>query len=174
MPRGGKLVIETANRVLDATFIASLPERIEPGDYVMIAVADTGMGMDEGTRKRAFDPFFTTKEIGKGTGLGLSQVYGFTVQSSGQVQIESELDKGTVVKIYLPRQSGAAVDIQRARPEAVARAVGRETILVVEDDDAVRAYTAEILRELGYNVAEASSAKAALAILENAEQLDCF
>ena len=90
----------------------------------MIAVADTGVGMDEGTRKRAFDPFFTTKEIGKGTGLGLSQVYGFTRQSSGQVQIESELGKGTVVKIYLPRQSGAAADIPGRRPEAV-RASGR-------------------------------------------------
>src|SRR5271168_4887477 len=102
MPRGGKLVIETANRFLDAATIGSLPERIEPGEYVMVAVSDTGVGMDEDTRKRAFDPFFTTKEIGKGTGLGLSQVYGFTRQSSGQVQIESEMGKGTVVKIYLP------------------------------------------------------------------------
>jgi PAS domain S-box-containing protein len=105
MPRGGKLVIETANRFLDAATIGSLPERIEPGEYVMVAVSDTGGGMDEDTRKRAFDPFFTTKEIGKGTGLGLSQVYGFTRQSSGQVQIESALGKGTVVKIFLPRQS---------------------------------------------------------------------
>ena len=105
MPRGGKLVIETANRFLDAATIGSLPERIEPGEYVMVAVSDTGVGMDEDTRKRAFDPFFTTKEIGKGTGLGLSQVYGFTRQSSGQVQIESALGKGTVVKIFLPRQS---------------------------------------------------------------------
>ena len=105
MPRGGKLVIETANRFLDAATIGSLPERIEPGEYVMVAVSDTGVGMDEDTRKRAFDPFFTTKEIGKGTGLGLSQVYGFTRQSSGQVQIESALGKGTVVRIFLPRQS---------------------------------------------------------------------
>ena len=105
MPRGGKLVIETANRFLDAATIGSLPERIEPGEYVMVAVSDTGGGMDEDTRKRAFDPFFTTKEIGKGTGLGLSQVYGFARQSSGQVQIESALGKGTVVRIFLPRQS---------------------------------------------------------------------
>ena len=105
MPRGGKLVIETANRFLDAATIGSLPERIEPGEYVMVAVSDTGVGMDEDTRKRAFDPFFTTKEIGKGTGLGLSQVYGFARQSSGQVQIESALGKGTVVRIFLPRQS---------------------------------------------------------------------
>jgi PAS domain S-box-containing protein len=172
MPRGGKLVIETANRLLDAPFVGSLPERIEPGEYVMIAVADTGVGMDETTRKRAFDPFFTTKEIGKGTGLGLSQVYGFTRQSSGQVQIESELDKGTVVKIYLPRQSGAPTDPKKDNRKPSARAVGRESVLVVEDDDAVRAYTAEILRELGYRVAEASGAKAALAMLEDAGQLD--
>ncbi len=172
MPRGGKLVIETANRFLDMATIASLPEQIEPGEYVMIAVADTGVGMDEGTRKRAFDPFFTTKEIGKGTGLGLSQVYGFTRQSSGQVQIESEFGKGTVVKIYLPRQSGAAADVKEGDRKPFARAVGRESVLVVEDDDAVRAYTADILRELGYSVAEAPSAKAALAILENAGQLD--
>ena len=105
MPRGGKLVIETANRFLDAATIGSLPERIEPGEYVVVAVSDTGVGMDEDTRKRAFDPFFTTKEIGKGTGLGLSQVYGFARQSSGQVQIESALGKGTVVRIFLPRQS---------------------------------------------------------------------
>ena len=105
MPHGGKLVIETANRFLDTATIGSLPERIEPGEYVMVAVSDTGGGMDEDTRKRAFDPFFTTKEIGKGTGLGLSQVYGFARQSSGQVQIESALGKGTVVRIFLPRQS---------------------------------------------------------------------
>jgi PAS domain S-box-containing protein len=172
MPRGGKLVIETANRFLDAAFIGPLPEPIEPGEYVMIAVADTGVGMDEGTRKRAFDPFFTTKETGKGTGLGLSQVYGFSRQSSGLAQIESELDQGTVVNIYLPRQSGAPMDLKEDHRKPLAHAVGRESVLVVEDDDAVRAYTAEILRELGYSVAEASSAKAALAILRNKKQLD--
>jgi CheY-like chemotaxis protein len=172
MPRGGKLAIETANRFLDAAFIGSLPEPIEPGEYVMIAVADTGVGMAESTRKRAFDPFFTTKEIGKGTGLGLSQVYGFTRQSSGQAEIESELDKGTAVKIYLPRQSGAPIDFKEEHRKPFARAIGRESVLVVEDDDAVRAYTAEILRELGYSVAEASGAKAALAMLQNKGELD--
>jgi CheY-like chemotaxis protein len=172
MPRGGRLVIETANRFLDAVAIGSLPEPIEQGEYVMIAVADTGVGMDEGARKRAFDPFFTTKEIGKGTGLGLSQVYGFTRQSAGQAQIESELDRGTVVKIYLPRQSSAAAEFKQGDRKPFVRAVGSESVLVVEDDDAVRAYTAEILRELGYSVAEASSANAALAILEKAEKFD--
>jgi CheY-like chemotaxis protein len=128
--------------------------------------------MDEDTRKRAFDPFFTTKEIGKGTGLGLSQVYGFTRQSAGQVQIESELSKGTVVKIYVPRQSIEPVDLKEGQRKPFAHSVARESVLVVEDDDAVRAYTAGILRELGYGVAEASTAKAALAILENSERLD--
>jgi CheY-like chemotaxis protein len=172
MPRGGKLTIETANSFLDAAHVASLPERIEPGEYVMIAVADTGVGMDEATRTRAFDPFFTTKEIGKGTGLGLSQVYGFTRQSAGHVQIESELGRGAVVKIYLPRQSSAPADLRERDRTPLARAQGRESVLVVEDDDAVRAYTAEILRELGYRVSEASSGKAALKVLENAKQLD--
>ncbi len=172
MPRGGRLTIETANCFLDAVHVGALPERIEPGEYVMIAVADTGVGMDEDTRMRAFDPFFTTKEIGKGTGLGLSQVYGFTRQSSGYVRIESELGKGTVVKIYLPRQSSAPADLKESDRKPFEQAVGRESVLVVEDDDAVRAYTADILRELGYRVAEASSGKAALAILEKAKQLD--
>jgi PAS domain S-box-containing protein len=172
MPRGGKLVIETANRFLDAAAVGSLTEAIEPGEYVMIAVADTGVGMDEETRKRAFDPFFTTKEIGKGTGLGLSQVYGFTRQSSGQVQIESELGKGTVVKIFLPRRLSTPEDLKESDRKPFVQARGRESVLVVEDDDAVRAYTAEILRELGYTVSEAASTKAALAILESAKRLD--
>jgi PAS domain S-box-containing protein len=172
MPRGGKLTIETANCFLDAAYVGSLPEPIDPGEYVMIAVVDTGVGMDEDTRKRAFDPFFTTKEIGKGTGLGLSQVYGFTRQSAGQVQIESEMGKGTVVKIYLPRQSISLPGSKEGDRKPFAPAAARERVLVVEDDDAVRAYTAGILRELGYGVAEASSAKAALAILENSERLD--
>ena len=172
MPRGGKLTIETANSFLDAARVASLPERIEPGEYVMIAVADTGAGMDDATRMRAFDPFFTTKDIGKGTGLGLSQVYGFTRQSAGHVQIESELGRGTVVKIYLPRQSSAPSDLRERDRTPFARAQGRESVLVVEDDDAVRAYTAEILRELGYSVSEASSGKAALEVLENVKELD--
>ncbi len=172
MPRGGKLVIETANRFLDAAAIGAMPERIASGEYVMISVADTGVGMDEDTRKRAFDPFFTTKEIGKGTGLGLSQVYGFTRQSAGQVQIESEMDRGTVVRIYLPRRSVAPPESNEADRKPLAPARGRESVLVVEDDDAVRGYTAEILRELGYRVSESASAKAALAALQGTEQLD--
>src|SRR5208337_1879502 len=138
MPRGGRLIIETADRRLDANEAASFAERVEPGEYVTITVMDTGVGMDAETLARAFDPFFTTKEIGKGTGLGLSQVYGFTRQSSGYVRIESELGKGTVVKIYLPRQSSAPADLKESDRKPFAQAVGRESVLVVEDDDAVR------------------------------------
>ncbi|MBV9287125.1 MAG: response regulator [Hyphomicrobiales bacterium] len=145
---------------------------MEPGEYVMIAVMDTGLGMDEETRKRAFDPFFTTKEIGKGTGLGLSQVYGFSRQSGGFAQIESEPGRGATVKIFLPRQSGApGRDARQDQPE-FGRAGGRESVLVVEDDDAVRAYATETLRELGYRVAEASRGSDALEILKRFGRLD--
>jgi PAS domain S-box-containing protein len=172
MPRGGKLMIETANRSLDNTYVETLPEPIESGEYVMIAVADTGVGMDEETRARAFDPFFTTKAIGKGTGLGLSQVYGFTRQSAGHVQIDSELGEGTVVKIYLPHESRALAETKGGDGAPAARANESENVLVVEDDDAVRAYTADILRELGYRVTAASSGRAALDILGAAAELD--
>ncbi len=172
MPRGGKLVIETANRPLDFACVSGLPERIEPGDYVTIAVMDTGVGMDEETRARAFDPFFTTKDIGKGTGLGLSQVYGFARQSGGCVEIESELERGTTVRIYLPRQPSSASETKERDREDLARPGGRESILVVEDDDGVRAYATDALRELGYRVAEASSGRSALATLDFAPCLD--
>jgi PAS domain S-box-containing protein len=171
MPDGGKLTIETANCRFGGPGVGS-SEQIEPGEYVMIAVADTGVGMDEETRTRAFDPFFTTKEIGKGTGLGLSQVYGFLRQSAGHVQIESAPGEGTVVKIYLPRQSSDAPASRPGAPTPIARAIRRERILVVEDDDAVRAYTADMLRELGYDVAEAENGKAALKVLEEADKFD--
>ena len=172
MPRGGKLILETANREIDGNEAEALPERVEPGEYVMIAVMDTGLGMDEETRKRAFDPFFTTKEIGKGTGLGLSQVYGFSRQSGGFAQIESERGRGATVKIFLPRQSGApAGDAAQDQPE-FGRPGGRESVLVVEDDDAVRAYATDTLRELGYRVAEASRGSDALEILKRFGRLD--
>ena len=138
----------------------------------MIAVTDTGAGMDRATRERAFDPFFTTKEVGKGTGLGLSQAYGFARQSAGHVKIYSEIGEGTTVKIYLPRHLGAADEASANAAGEPARSVGAENILVVEDDDALRAYATEILRELGYRVLEASSGAAALDVLAGDHKID--
>jgi signal transduction histidine kinase len=167
MPSGGKVTIETANTYLDQGYVGALIEPVEAGQYVMIAVADNGMGMDRTTRERAFDPFFTTKGIGKGTGLGLSQVYGFVRQTGGHVRIYSELGQGTTVKIYLRRHAGDADAVAvHSRTRDVARAIGVETILVVEDDDALRSYTTQILAELGYGVIEAHDSKSALAALE--------
>ena len=171
MPEGGRLVIETANRRLATADVAGLPEPVEPGDFVMIAVMDTGHGMDEATVARAFDPFFTTKEIGKGTGLGLSQVYGFTRQSGGCVEIESAPGRGAAVRLYLPRQANS-FGMEDPPPADLARPGGRESILVVEDDDGVRAYATEALRELGYRVAEAPSGKVALGVLNSVPRLD--
>jgi len=170
MPDGGKVTIETANCYLDKAYLTDLSEPVKEGQYVMIAIADTGSGMDPTTVDRAVDPFFTTKEVGKGTGLGLSQVYGFVRQSSGHMKIYSEPGQGTTVKIYLPRSFGAedeSKDVAKLRDTA--RAIGAETILVVEDDDALRAYAGEILRELGYQVIEAKNGAAALAALERGE-----
>jgi CheY-like chemotaxis protein len=172
MPQGGKLTIETQNSHLDHGYVERLSEPVESGQYVMIAVTDSGVGMDRDTRERAFDPFFTTKEIGKGTGLGLSQVYGFTRQSAGHIKIYSELGVGTTIKLYLPRYFGEAkAGVADAAPEA-AHAAGAESILVVEDDDSLRAYATEILRELGYRVLEAPNANSALEILAMEDNID--
>jgi PAS domain S-box-containing protein len=167
MPNGGKVTIETANCYLDKAYVSNLSEPVAEGQYVMIAVADTGAGMDRATIERAFDPFFTTKEVGKGTGLGLSQVYGFVRQSAGHVKIYSEPGQGTTVKIYL-RRSAAAEDEHDADvvARATAQANGAETVLVVEDDAALRAFAVEILAELGYRVVEADGAAAALQLLD--------
>ena len=170
MPNGGKVTIETANCYLDKAYVAGVSEPVEEGQYVMIAIADTGSGMDGATVERAFDPFFTTKELGKGTGLGLSQVYGFVRQSAGHVKIYSEIGQGTTVKIYLRR---SAEEDDRRNDEApspdIARAIGTEKILIVEDDDALRAYSVEILRELGYEVVEAKNGAVALEVLGRSE-----
>jgi PAS domain S-box-containing protein len=172
MPNGGKVTIETANCYLDEAYVRSLAEPVAHGQYMMIAVADTGMGMDQATLEKAFEPFFTTKEVGKGTGLGLSQAYGFVRQSSGHVKIYSEVGEGTAVKIYLPRYVGTTeVEQTDDKPDAV-RAIGTETILVAEDDDALRTYAADILRELGYHVLEAASGAEALEILGRGEEVD--
>jgi signal transduction histidine kinase len=173
MPNGGKLTIETANCSLDESYVKSLSEPVEAGQYVMIAVADTGSGMDKETIARAFDPFFTTKEVGKGTGLGLSQVYGFVRQSAGHVKVYSEIGEGTTVKLYLPRYSGDEDVVDAANgPAVITGAIGTETILVVEDDETLRSYTVESLSELGYRVLAASNGAAALKLLDGGSDVD--
>jgi signal transduction histidine kinase/CheY-like chemotaxis protein len=173
MPNGGKLTVETANCYLDEAYTRSIPEPVEPGQYVMIAVADCGTGMDKATLEHAFEPFFTTKEAGRGTGLGLSQVYGFVRQSAGHVRIYSEPDEGTTVKIYLPRHSGAEAHAEAAEPALPAGGMnGSETILVVEDDAALRAYAVESLAEHGYSVLAAATAGDALKILDAGSAVD--
>ena len=170
MPNGGKVTIETANSYLDQAYVAPLQEPVETGQYIMIAVADTGVGMSRPTLERAFDPFFTTKGVGKGTGLGLSQVYGFVRQTGGHVRIYSEIGEGTTVKIYLPRHTGGEDTTEHeTRAQKTARAIGAETILVVEDDEALRNYTTEILAELGYRVLAAHDGASALKLLENSQ-----
>jgi CheY-like chemotaxis protein len=139
----------------------------------MIAVADTGAGMDRSTIEKAFEPFFTTKGVGKGTGLGLSQVYGFVRQSAGHVRIYSEIGEGTTIKIYLPRHHGQEEQEEESdRSGGAHHAIGAETVLVVEDDDALRMYDVEILNDLGYNVLPAANAAAALEILGRGHKID--
>jgi CheY-like chemotaxis protein len=165
MQRGGKLTIETANLYLDEDYAATDPE-ISSGQYVMLAVTDTGAGMSAEVISRAFEPFFTTKPMGRGSGLGLSMVYGFARQSGGHVRIYSELGQGTTVKLYLPRSLSEEDQppLERELSRGL-RAEGQETVLVVEDDAEVRAYAVRALSELGYHVAEAGNANEALAIL---------
>ena len=172
MPNGGKLIIETANASLDKAYISSLSEDIAPGEFVMIAITDTGTGMDMTTRQRAFDPFFTTKEVGKGTGLGLSQVYGFARQSAGHVKIYSEIGEGTTVKIYLPRSASDRKNQIIGEANKLSRWTGAETILVVEDDDELRKYASGVLEELGYRVMSAGTGAAALETLNGSHQID--
>ncbi|MDR3529649.1 MAG: response regulator [Rhodopila sp.] len=173
MPSGGRLTIETENCCLDDAYVGALAEPVSAGQYVMIAVSDSGVGMDAATLEHACEPFFTTKGVGKGTGLGLSQVYGFVRQSAGHIRIQSEPDQGTAIKIYLPRYLGTErpADVTVPRPHS-SRAIGTECILVVEDDDTLRAYLAEILSELGYYVLEAQQGPDALRMLEGPQQVD--
>lgn len=171
MPEGGKLTIETANVQLDEDYAVHNSE-VSPGDYVMLAVTDTGMGMPAEVVSRAFEPFFTTKEVGKGTGLGLSMIYGFAKQSGGHVKIYSEVSHGTTARLYLPRQSGTAATATPAMPMQHDHPRGGEMILVVEDDVDVRTFVVGHLRELGYRVVDAKDGPSALIALDGTTAID--
>jgi PAS domain S-box-containing protein len=170
MPGGGRLTVEITNASLDETYARAVRD-VTPGQYVMIAVTDTGEGMPEDIRARVFEPFFTTKVDGKGTGLGLSMVYGFVKQSNGHIQIYSELGQGTTVKLYLPRSRQAEQTTLLMLDTPPPPEVGR-TILVVEDEQAVREAALAMIEELGYRRLEAADAESALAVLEKGEQVD--
>jgi len=163
---GGKLVIESANVEVDETGSKNLGVR--PGPYVMLAVSDTGVGMDPETRSRLFEPFFTTKTPGKGSGLGLSTVYGTIKQSEGQVTVYSQPGCGTIFEVYLPRVKEAVTERPIARS-----AKGSETILLVDDEEGVRKLVSAVLQSNGYDVLEAANGSTALAVYEkNAHKID--
>jgi PAS domain S-box-containing protein len=166
MPRGGKLTIDISRTRLDVDYAQMYPD-IRTGRYVLVAVTDTGSGMSEEVRQRAFEPFFTTKPTGAGTGLGLSMVYGFVKQSGGNIQIYSELEQGTSVRIFLPLAESVhtSEELAPGAGEMDAMPRGSETILVVEDDARVRRVTTARLRSLGYEVIEADNGAAAFALL---------
>ncbi|KAF0097514.1 MAG: PAS/PAC sensor hybrid histidine kinase [Rhodospirillaceae bacterium] len=166
MPRGGQLLIETRNAILDQDYVSQNPD-VAAGAYAMLAVTDTGSGIPPDALEKVFEPFFTTKEVGRGTGLGLSMVYGFIKQSNGHIKVYSELNRGTSIKMYLPRADGA-VEAQPAA-NAASLATGTERLLVVEDNADVRARVCEILRDLGYTVDEAADGMAGLVRCENAK-----
>ncbi len=173
MAGGGKITIETANCHLDDSYAAS-HHGVPPGQYVLIAVSDTGPGMTPEVLAKAFDPFFTTKPAGKGTGLGLSQVYGFVKQSGGHIKIYSEIGQGTVVKIYLPRSyaTGETASVPARQTLALPPVDSATVVLVVEDDESVRLVTVASLRELGYTVVHASRPSEALKIIEQQPRID--
>jgi CheY-like chemotaxis protein len=171
MVNGGKLTIETGNRWLDDR--SARARDLPPGQYVSICVSDTGTGMSPEVIARAFDPFFTTKPLGTGTGLGLSMTYGFARQSGGQVRIYSEVGKGAVVCLYLPRHLGeaAAADVLD-QSAALVPGKHEQVVLVVDDEPTVRMLVSDILQELGYNSIEASDGAAGLHILQSKERID--
>ena len=171
MPTGGRLTIETANAHLDEAYCAD-HAGASPGQYVMIAVTDTGIGMTPEVRAKIFDPFFTTKDVGKGTGLGLSQVYGFLKQSGGYVDVYSEPGVGTTVKLYLPRFHGEQRPTPKPGGLGAPPSPTGEIVLVVEDEERVRALSVEALRELGYRVIEAEGPAAALRQLDANPHID--
>jgi PAS domain S-box-containing protein len=168
MPDGGRITIETANSHLDDAYVREHAELVA-GQYVMIAVTDTGVGMSQETIAKAFEPFFSTKDVGKGTGLGLSQVFGYVKQSGGHVKIYSELGHGTTVKVYLPRHFGELDTPAVASSSADISAGAGEHILLVEDDERMRTVASASLRELGYVVTPAAGPEAALQLLRSGQ-----
>jgi signal transduction histidine kinase/ActR/RegA family two-component response regulator len=164
MPEGGRLSIETGNTVLSESALLR-QSGVAPGEYVMLTVTDTGVGMDAETQKRIFEPFFTTKEVGKGTGLGLSTVYGIVRQSGGHVEVTTELGRGSAFRVYFPHTHLSETAKKSIHPKASSRAA-TETILIVEDDEGVRVVASRILREQGYTVLEARRASEARRIWE--------
>ncbi|QQV79483.1 response regulator (plasmid) [Sphingomonas aliaeris] len=169
MSPGGTLTISTANGIIGE---ADAEDDAIPGHYVSLAVCDTGAGMSEATMSRVFEPFFTTKDVGKGTGLGLSMVYGFVKQSGGHLRIESALDRGTTVTLYLPKFTGVAPAEEPVAVGKTAPAKPGETVLVVEDDPDVRAHSCDVLTELGYTVIAVADGPAAIVMLEGPSRID--
>ncbi len=169
MPEGGKLTLELSNATLDDEYVMSVPD-VSAGQYVMLAVTDTGTGMSPDVMEQAFDPFFSTKREGEGTGLGLSMAYGFVKQSGGHIRLYSEVEEGTTVRVYLPRSTGTAVEPARSKASGLKH--GNETILVVEDDAKVRETVVDLLGGLGYAVLKANNAEQALAVVESGVHID--
>src|SRR5882672_1162079 len=170
MPNGGKLTLETKNVVLDENY-ASMNSEVKPGNYVMIAVSDTGEGIPGSLLDKVFEPFFTTKDVGKGSGLGLSMVYGFVKQSNGHIKIYSEEGHGTTVKLYLPQAAGVA-NAPATEPGISGCEHGDESILIVEDDALVREYVVTQISRFGYHTMAAGNAAEALAIIDGPERID--
>jgi PAS domain S-box-containing protein len=171
MPGGGQLTIDTSSMQIDDDF-ANPQLETAPGDYVVVSVSDTGVGMPAEVVDHVFEPFFTTKDVGEGSGLGLSMVYGFVIQSGGNIHVYSEEGLGTTIRIYLPRYQGVEKQIEEsARPAEISRGNG-EAVLVVEDDDSLRSLVAQMLQSLGYEVHVASSGQDAIELLESPIHFD--
>ena len=172
MPDGGKITISTQNKALSAGEAAKLGEHVSAGDYVTVAVADTGVGMPDAIAAHVFEPFYTTKEVGAGTGLGLSMVYGFALQSGGAAQIKTAPGKGTIVRLYLPRDRTPVLrEAESATPDPEFADLSG-TVLVVDDDPDVLETAAELIEALGCHVFRANSGEAALDVLANGSRID--
>jgi CheY-like chemotaxis protein len=171
MPEGGRLTIEAANTTLDETY-AEQNFDVAPGQYVMLAISDSGAGIPADVLDRVMEPFFTTKPVGEGSGLGLSMVYGFVKQSGGHMKIYSEPGYGTSVRLYLPKAAGGDQTAEPEPAQIAAGDVGDELILVVEDDPMIRKLTVRVLNGLGYHTLEAADGPAAQTILDSGVAID--